>query len=81
MDEHKSRENTLMKITKTELQELVNNLVSIEIKSVQETLKQSKKDNSPDYFKQYEVMAKSYLKGLERSIEIISTAISNIQDE
>ncbi len=70
-----------MQITKLELQNLMNRLLGIEIYAVQETLKKSQKENPPDYFKKHAIMAQSYLKGLERASEIISTVLSEIKDD
>lgn len=70
-----------MKITKLEMQNMTNQLVGIEIKAVQDTLVQSKKENPPEYFERHAMMAQSYLKGLERAIEIISTVMSEVKDD
>lgn len=70
-----------MKIKKSDLQNSLNQLFQIEIDAVKDTLDQSRKENTVDYFKQHAIMAQSYLKGIERAAEIVSIILREVMDE
>lgn len=72
-----------MKITKRQLELLIDNLMGIEIKSVKDVIQQGKLDkayikDNPDIEKQL-LMATSYLKGLQRAKEIFVTVLRDAE--
>ncbi len=69
-----------MKISNERLKDLLINLVNIEIKVVEKALKHSKDECSEDEFKQHVIMSQSYLKGLDRAIEIITIALRELDE-
>lgn len=70
-----------MKIKKQAFQNMINHVFKVEGKSVNDMLKESKRESTPEHFKQHVLLAQSYLKGLERAMSMISTILKEIDDE
>lgn len=75
-----------MKMKKAEFEQCCDQLFEIEIKSVEDVLKDAAKDVkarkiSEDSLQNHSLMAHAYLKGLRRAKEILTIVLNGVTDE